>query len=541
MQLESHATPAVESPQQRYATLHRAIERGLESDEVWKELAEVSVKLGHGDEAIRCMHKVRDEGLRRLVEIRLVRIGLIRDPRADAATDDPTGVPAASDAGDYHYEDDRPGLQDHLADAIEYLLHQHMPWLVLATTLAFPLVIGLGGFLTAGGSIWLLAAMAAIPGLSVLAVVGAMGRRVLLSASNGSDEVPRFPELNVLLVDARRFLGDAALVLGTLIAPSVFAMAMGVPARTAVPGLLIGSFFTPMAWILRQLRGDFQALSPVNLVRATSRCGASYTVLVPVFWGLFAPAAFAAWLVAGRPIWVQIAAIGPLTVLPLFVVSRLLGTWVDRMRVELGGLVPPPRAVAPVAEPSQPIAAPIAKAPVAQPTVAPIAPQTVQPTVAAKPAAEPVAASLAQRMPKRPTALEHFVPPVVEPLQAAHAEPAPAPAPQARPAAARPVAARPAAARPAAAASADKSTKPAQPARPAAAAQPAKPARPAQPAATKQSAAARPEPRAIEGKGPQRTPASTNDLPDLAHMPGAMVVSGRDRVRHGAAAPVRPK
>ena len=38
-------------PEQRRATLHRAIERGLDSDELWKELAEVSLELGYDDEA----------------------------------------------------------------------------------------------------------------------------------------------------------------------------------------------------------------------------------------------------------------------------------------------------------------------------------------------------------------------------------------------------------------------------------------------------------------------------------------------------------
>lgn len=538
MQLESHATPAVESPQQRYATLHRALERGLESDEVWKELAEVSVKLGHGDEAIRCLPQIRDEALRRAVEIRFMRIGLLRDTRRDAAAEDSTGAPAASDAGEVH-DSGRLGLQDHLADAIEFLLHQHMPWLVLGTTLAFPLVVGLGGFLTAGGSLWLLAAIAAIPGLSVLGLVGAMARRVLLSASNGSDEVPRIPELADLVVDARRFLADTALVFGALVAPSLIAFAMGVPARTALPAFLVGAFFTPMAWLLRQLRGDFQALAPVVLVRATSRCGVLYALLVPVFWALFAPAAMAAWLVAGRPAWVQIAAVGPLAVLPLFVVARLLGTWVDRMRLQLGGLVPAPDAAdeAPV----------VAAAPVA--TAAPAAPLAKRPAARPEPA-QP--ATEAPRLPKRPASLEHFAAPLVERLHVPEVAPS-------TPSPARPAAAP---AGPAAAAPKPSPARPAQP-QPAAPA-PRAPAAPAEPAAKPAAAAqrpARPEPRAIAGKSPQRRPQpeaqppqakqppqtvsaepqqSLSDLPDLSNMPGAVVVTGRDRVRHGAASSQRP-
>ena len=58
MEVETHATPPVESPEQRYASIHRAIERGLESDELWKDLALVSAELGHNEEALRCLGKI---------------------------------------------------------------------------------------------------------------------------------------------------------------------------------------------------------------------------------------------------------------------------------------------------------------------------------------------------------------------------------------------------------------------------------------------------------------------------------------------------
>ena len=72
-------------------------------------------------------------------------------------------------------------------------MHQHMPWLVLTTMLAFPLVVGLGGFLTAGGSPLLLAAIAALPGLTVLVIVAAMGHEILRSSSSGESDVPNLP------------------------------------------------------------------------------------------------------------------------------------------------------------------------------------------------------------------------------------------------------------------------------------------------------------------------------------------------------------
>ena len=64
MQLESHAAPIGETPQQRYASLHRAIERGLESDEVWAELTSVCQSLGHRGEALHCAQQIRNASVR---------------------------------------------------------------------------------------------------------------------------------------------------------------------------------------------------------------------------------------------------------------------------------------------------------------------------------------------------------------------------------------------------------------------------------------------------------------------------------------------
>ncbi|MBL8736161.1 MAG: hypothetical protein JNL12_07015, partial [Planctomycetes bacterium] len=358
MQLESHATPPAETPQQRYANLHRAIERGLDSDEVWRELAEVSLTLGHADECLRCLRRIQNDTTRLALGSRLARRGLID---ADVAASSSGGAgspsahhleaPAASDAGPKASREGPAGdsrLLDHLADAIQYQMHQHMPALVLFTTLAFPLVVGVGGFLTAGGSWLLLAAIAALPGLGVLAVVGAMGRQVLLASADGEGDVPPIPPFAELWSSARRFALDSALVLGSLLGPSLVAAACSAPWTTVVPGLLVGAFFAPMAWSLRHLRSDFGALSPVTLTRAVARTAGSYPGLAIVTMSLFVPAGLVTWAVFGRPVWVQIAMIGPLCVLPMFVASRLLGTWLEANRSRLGGLVQDRSGAAPL-------------------------------------------------------------------------------------------------------------------------------------------------------------------------------------------------
>lgn len=486
MQLESHATPQQESPQQRYATLHRAIERGLDSDEVWNELAEVCLALGLDDEATRCVRRLQNPTLRLSLESRLQRRGWSADrpnspsphpqdrPAAGARAQRQQSkahpaAPAASDAGPDERgtaaaeRSDRfeiAGLSEHLVDAVQFLFQQQMPWIVLLTTLAFPLVVGVGGFLTAGGSPLLLAALAALPGLCVLAVVGAMGRRILVTSSEGSYDVPRLAELGPLVADAGRFLLDAAIVFGALLAPSLAALALDAPLATTLPGLLVGAFFAPLAWGLRQVRGDLGALSPVTLVRGVARCGAGYFGLAVLCAGSFLPAAFVAWAVGDRPLWVLLSLVGPLCVLPLFLTSRLLGTWLDSMRLELGAVL-----IGPQVRPT----------PSTQSRISEPAPDVCRP-----------------RFPPRPEALAHFeAPSAVVDQQKARRKTKPAVAPA--------------------------------PAAPAPAPAPAVPAPP--------------EPRAIEGRSPRR-PAVT-DTPDLSSMPGAVVVSGADRVRQGAAA--RPR
>ncbi|MEO6593356.1 MAG: hypothetical protein ABIP94_01225 [Planctomycetota bacterium] len=540
MQLESNATPTVETPQQRYASLHRALERGLASDDLWKELADVSLRLGNGEEAVQCLHRIRDEAMRSALEARLVRLRLIatepvetQSGEAAAKATNHAGIKAFSGEDGHH-----PGLRDHVVDALQYMLHQHMPWLVLTTTLAFPLVIGVGGFLTAGGSLLLLAAIAALPGLCVLAVVGAMGRQILLASSEGMSDVPTLPDFGVLVADGRRFLIDAGLVLGTLIAPPLAALALGAPLATGLPCLMVGGFFAPLAWALRQVRGDIGALSPVTVLRAFSRCGAGYLGIVGLAWLLFAPAALVTWAVFGRPIWVQLAVIGPLCVLPIFLLSRLLGTWLDTMRMQLGAVLvrspkAPPKAkkddtVAPARAQAVPVAptrrtAPGRVAAAAQPTAP--ARTTAVAARATKPAANP-------RMPRRPEGLQHHYAPT-PPVQSTRAPTLPEVVPSAPQIRTSHAASTP---RPPAKNLETALRRTAAPSR-----EPQ--ARPRQQPPSKPQPVPKAPPRAIEGLGPSRpahasAPArsAADTMPDLTNLPGAVVVSGVERLRMGAAA-----
>jgi hypothetical protein len=495
VQLESHATPIEETPQQRYATLHRALERGLDSDEVWKELAEVSLRIGNSDEALSCLRRIRNTTVQKIAASRLAKMGLLADPREHrppAAAAAPAAGNGAARGNATREWTEIPGVREHLVDAIQYLLHQNMPWLVLVTTLAFPVLVGLGGFLTVGGSLLLLTAIAAIPGICVVGIVGAMGRQILLASSGGSGDVPHVPELGQLVRDAKRFQLDTGLVVIALLSPSIAAMSLGAPPSATVPALVVGAVFTPLASALRQVRGDYGALSPVTLLRGVARCGGGYFVLAPVCWLLFTPAAVATWLTFGRPVWVQIAAIGPLCVVPVFVASRLLGTWLDTKRLDLAGVLLGAQAMA--------------KANAGQ------RPTPVPPAVPGP------------RLPDRPEALQDFVPPNVKRRQDTKATSAPPRKTRTRPAPTRNPAERRAT-----------SARPAPQDAPANGRENAAP--PPRRAQQPQAPQPRQQPRAIEGRKPQHgRGAGLDDQPDLTSLPGAVVVKGDERTRAGAAA-----
>lgn len=369
-------------------------------------------------------------------------------------------------------------------------MHQHMPWLVLTTMLAFPLIVGLGGFLTAGGSPFILAAIAALPGLSVLVVVAAMGHEILRVSSEGEGDVPNLPDYGNLVTGARGFLGDAAITFAIFFGlPTTLAL-VGAPLVATLPVLAVGVLFAPLAFALRQVRRDFRTFSPAIMLRAIGRCGVGYPVVAAAVAIAFAPAFAVAFATMSKPVWVQIAIIGPLCVLPTFASARLLGSWLDTHRDSLGYLLLGREAT--------------------------VAGSKDKPKVAV----EAVATATQPRNLRRPTA------------QKAQQTPQPSP-----------VAKRPTTAKrrvqPASALGATRQRKPAAraiegrrpaPARPAAPARAAAPAKPT----SKRPAARRPlREEAVSHAAPANS--HVNDGPDLGSMPGAVVVKGSDRARQGAA------
>ena len=318
------------------------------SDSVWRELAEVSHALGHTNEAVRCVERLGDEPSRHalLAKLKKQRSG------PGHAPDGSTEAPAASDAGADRRAKapanrvtpsqseawvEEPPLRDHLADAVQFLGTQHMPWVTLVTMLAFPLVIGLGGFLTAGASPLYLTAISALPGLYAVAIVASMARTILLDSSQGSIDPPGIPDMRTTLAYTGRWIGFGLAVLAALAAPVAGAWWFGADTTALVVAAVAAATLAPMAFSLSQLDGLRAALSPGRLIVNVYRGGLSYLGLAAVAWAAFAVPTAVAIYVIGQPAWVQISAIGPTAVLPAFFVARLLGTWLDTRHLRLAG------------------------------------------------------------------------------------------------------------------------------------------------------------------------------------------------------------
>lgn len=503
MQLEHLATPVeVDSPHRRYAALHRAIDSGMASDATWRELVNVCLLLNHRDEALRAFRRLTGVQARRDVEALLIHRGLL-EPEAPPAE---VGAPAAAAA---------PGLRDETIEAARVLLDDHMPLTTAVATLTFPLVVGLGGFLTAGHSFFLFPLIAALPALCVVGIVGALSRGIMVDSAHGVHDVPRIPGSAVLVRQSARFLLDGLVLVGALAGPAIAMHCLGLALSTTLLAAGLAAILLPMALLMRQITDDWRALSPNHLFRAIGRLRGDYLGRAAVCAGLFLPAALAAIGTAGSLLYLQVSVVGPLLVAPLFVTARLLGRMVDLRRDDLRDLLDLPtrsRSELMSTETHVPPVKSAASAP--QSHVAAASPATVRSGVRGVPTSNGTTAR----------------------QQAA---------PTSGPGRPAPVASRPAASRPGSTRSAD--------ARPAVASSPAasgpravqrRDAPPQRPPAPKPPAgqAAKPAPLAAADSTAPATPTvaraqvTEEPLPDFTAMSGFHIVRGKARVLAGAAA-----
>ncbi|MEM7203402.1 MAG: hypothetical protein AAF628_24275 [Planctomycetota bacterium] len=308
------APPPAATPQQRYATLHRAVDKGIASDATWSELAEVCVRLGRPDEALASMQRVASPRERRNIASVLRRSGvMVAEERSAAAR---TTIP----------EPESP-LRDSIQDTVRFLADSHMPVTVTTATAVFPVAVGFAGFLTRGGPAYLLPLVALGPALLVMALITALGRRALIDAANGADDAPRLPPLRELPAMALRTWGDGLAILGVLLVPALIAHFIGAGILNVLLAGLAGLFFAPLAIGLRVRDSSWKALHPRTLVTTAWEAGPRYAGMAGAILTLFVPA-FAAWTLSSEAIaFLRPALVGPLVALPMLIASRLIGRY----------------------------------------------------------------------------------------------------------------------------------------------------------------------------------------------------------------------
>ncbi len=339
MNIDPIAAPQSQSPELRYASLHRSVENGLATERTWAELLDVCLVLGRNEEALRAFDYLRDPSLKRRKAHRLQAAGI----RCEALREPPKPRPRASQV-----HRPQPRAQGGAAplraeaaeifgDSLRYLFLDHLPVTLIVATVTFPLLIGLGGFLssTAGPSAYFaLSFLALVPALSALGMVGALVRRVLLESARGLDDPPAIPTFPELCREALRFGGHVAVLGVALLGPGIlgfFIQPLGLVLPLAATAL--GLTALPMALLLRELSGNWQSLHPQHVARAIRRGGLRYFKLCGFSALLLAPAAGALALTIGSEPYMAISVVGPLLVTPLFVIARMFGhLWADLRR-----------------------------------------------------------------------------------------------------------------------------------------------------------------------------------------------------------------
>ena len=316
MNLEHITTPPPKpTTHQRYASLHRAIEKGMASDAIWSELVEVCLGIGLEDEASSSFRNVENVAQRRYLRSLLNRSGIHVGAEHTVAPPPRAAEPVGPQPS---------RLGEAVQDTIRFLANDHMPMTVIAATAVFPLVVGFGGSLTRHSPAFVLPVIA-IPATLVLVLLVWLARKVVIEAAEGLDDAPALPRLSSLLPDTLRASVDGVVVTGVLVGPSIVALLTGAPWYATTALMLLGLALTPLAVALRTARGSWRALSPLVLLRSMHRGGRRYLSMLGALVVIFLPAAACWALAADSPLFLKIALVGPLVAAPLLVAARLLG------------------------------------------------------------------------------------------------------------------------------------------------------------------------------------------------------------------------
>lgn len=325
--LEPIATPAPQpSAQMRYASLHRAIERGLASDATYRDLVKACLELELTGEALDAFRHIQSVTERAIAQRALCRAGLMEAPKApqqELVTED----------------DLRPTLIDEVVDAGRFLTEGHLPMTVAITTICFPVMIGLGGALTASSHPALFPAVAIVPLVFVIGLIGTLCRRVLTEATQGLEDAPELPDSSSMLRESGHFLASVAAIGLPLLGLPLLLSAAGARTLEIALALVVAAVLIPIALLLRETSSNWSALHPRHLVGGIYHGGSAYVGVAAIFVALLAPASLCTVATQAADAHIQLAVVGPVLIAPLLIAMRLLGRFAYLQRAQLAAVL----------------------------------------------------------------------------------------------------------------------------------------------------------------------------------------------------------
>lgn len=283
-------------------------------------------------------------------------------------------------------------MRERVVDALGILDEGGTRWRVVGVTIAFPVLMLLGGALTSLGDSLLLQLLAALPALLLLGMVGAFGQFVLAVTLQGLAHIDNPPRLTELVRQAPRVLLRLAALSATFLGPGLLVVLLG---HWPVGILIVlgGFLLLPVAAALLLGTGSWRALSPVLVITAIRRAGRASRIDAGVSAMLCVPALLALLLTLGQSAYTMLTVVGPLAATPALLAARMIGLTLCEHRHALAGLFPLPvvedlAAAATLAKPAAPRARPGSAVATARPRIA-TRPAGARPALAARTAMQP--------------------------------------------------------------------------------------------------------------------------------------------------------
>lgn len=300
------------SASEQYALLHRLIEKGRNDEETWARLVLACIELERKDEALEAFARVTSSGVRRDLQDRLADRGWAEPIRRDEAH---LALVTESDM--------KLSTREKLVAALQFLAEPQLRSAVVLGTIAFPVTLALGGLLTAAADSVPLRLLACLPPLLMVGMVGAFGRGVFRHALEAREDACELPAMQLFSRENLRRLGDVGALAGVLTTPAVATTLLGQPPLAALL-LLLAAFVMPMALALRFSGAPWRSLAPGAVLDAVRR-SPSYPSTAGAAMLLFTPAIGVFLLSTGKPFYILVSVVGPLSVAPFFVTMCMLG------------------------------------------------------------------------------------------------------------------------------------------------------------------------------------------------------------------------